>query len=886
MNRTEAIQSFLKEHAPADLAMLYHHDLECQVNVLPRSGVRVTGTTSSGHSWHGWRDEVTGEVWKEFRIPWGNLTYVDKPMGFSLELHAEAIGLTGWDWAKRVSRWVGFDFDTLVGHVKGLTDAELNKVLETCQTIPWVTSRRSKSGKGLHLYVFLDPPVPTNGRQEHAAVAKAVLARMAGITGLDLQSQVDKLGGNLWVWHRDTKPGGLAVINRGIPYTDLPANWRDNVPVVEGKRSRLKLPWAGEAEEAGVEDLVGKTRRVPLDDEHRRLLGFLATTKANWWWDQERHMLVCHTSSLKAAHGELKLKGLFYSNSQGKDPNDQNCFAFPAPNGAWAVRRHGVGTLEHPAWDRDPKGWTRCTLNAPAELRAAGMAHGGLEDKRGAFCFQKAALALLALKDLGAFHVPEVPVLWSQREASLLRLKSGKVLFSTRRESQDPGVEGWLANKKGDAWECLVGIDGEQVNEVEPPDELLRHVVAMGEDAGWYLRSRGAWVLEPKTNVVTAMIASGVNRNELDVTLGQAVLNHWELVNVPFEDEYPGNRRWNKDAARLAFTPGEGTHPTWNAILNHVGHHLNDTVRLHPWCKQHGLASGRDYLLHWVASLIQEPLEPLPYLFLYSGEATETGKSTFHEMLRLLFTRGCVRADKALTNPQGFNGELAGAVLAVVEETNVRHSKMAADRIKDWVTGRTILIHPKTKTPYEQQNATHWVQCSNPADYCPILPGDTRITMIYVAPFEGEEVPKHELMPMLKAEAPAFLSTVKRLDLPPPNSRLRIPVLETQDKREQQAGNRTDLQAWLEDFTFMVPGQAVRLQDLYEAFMKRLPSEKRVHWVKRRFSRELPPHLPRGRYTGTGDIHVGNISLEQNMVPGRDPRPLVLKGERLALKGE
>src|SRR5690349_15258914 len=160
MLRTDVIRSFLASNANPELAHLYNADMECQVNVAQDGGERVEGDWQ-GHHWTGWKAD--GETWKSFRIPWkasSTPEYVDRPLKFSTK-HFEAIGMTGWDWKARVSRWVGFDFDAVIGHVQGLSATELDDIKDRVSKVDWVTVRRSKGGLGLHLYVFLDPPVPT-----------------------------------------------------------------------------------------------------------------------------------------------------------------------------------------------------------------------------------------------------------------------------------------------------------------------------------------------------------------------------------------------------------------------------------------------------------------------------------------------------------------------------------------------------------------------------------------------------------------------------------------------------------------------------------------------------------------------------------------------------
>jgi hypothetical protein len=161
-----------------------------------------------------------------------------------------------------------------------------------------------------------------------------------------------------------------------------------------------------------------------------------------------------------------------------------------------------------------------------------------------------------------------------------------------------------------------------------------------------------------------------------------------------------------------------------------------------------------------------------------------------------------------LTNPQGFNRTLAGAILCFVEETDLSSSSrgMAYNRIKNWVTGDNISIHPKGIDPYLMPNTTHWVQCANKREACPVFPwvqcankreaspvfpGDTRIVVIDVPPLSCEEIPwTTKMKPLLEQEAPDFLRMILDLPLPTPAGRLWLPVLETSAKREAIAQTR------------------------------------------------------------------------------------------------
>lgn len=345
--------------------------------------------------------------------------------------------------------------------------------------------------------------------------------------------------------------------------------------------------------------------------------------------------------------------------------------------------------------------------------------------------------------------------------------------------------------------------------------ELVRSVVSAGTGAGWFVATRRGWIAHRFAEARALAAAYSGEDEDPAAILGAAVEDPWELVNRPFRPEYPEGeeaRLWNRDAAQLAFEPAPGKHPTWDLVLDRAGCGLDYAVAHDPWCQANGVRTGGDYLRLWAAALLQDPLEPLPFLFFYGPQ--NTGKSSFHEALSTLMTRGYVDAKTALTSPGTFTGELAGALLCYADEIDLRSNKGAHTKIKEWVTARQLLIHTKGRTPYPQVNSTHWVQTANELDHCPILPGDTRITAIAVAPLEeGEEIPKRELMRRLRAEAPAFLHTAVSLQLPGAPGRLRVPVIETGEKREAMRANRTELEVFLdenEDWLALTPEEVAK----------------------------------------------------------------------------
>jgi hypothetical protein len=278
ITKSQAIKRFLNYSTHQDLADLYSLDMECQVNVAQDGGDRID-EVFQGKPWHGWSDGLT--TWKSFRIPYkANIKpeYDDKEIKFDLAAHAEGIGMTGWDWKHKLSRWVAYDFDAIIGHsdkhTKKLTNEELEKVKKAALAIPWVTVRKSTSGKGIHLYIFLEP-IHTSNHNEHAALARSILGQMTALTQFDFQTRVDACGGNMWVWHRKMKnTDGLTVLKQGniLSKSKIPKNWKDHVKVISGHR-RKNLPQNIEdkGQRDAFEELCGQRPFTPLDEGHKKL---------------------------------------------------------------------------------------------------------------------------------------------------------------------------------------------------------------------------------------------------------------------------------------------------------------------------------------------------------------------------------------------------------------------------------------------------------------------------------------------------------------------------------------------------------------------------------------------------------------------------------------
>lgn len=541
-----------------------------------------------------------------------------------------------------------------------------------------------------------------------------------------------------------------------------------------------------------------------------------------------------------------------------------NCFAFPLRNGAWVLRRYSKGCSEDPSWF-DRQGWTQCYFNKEPDLATAASINEGIEMPGGGFHFKYAVHAQNCLKLLGVELSLEE---WAKmRKTKIKQQKDNRLLVEIEHEDADPNFQGWFLDKK--SWKRLFSISNQSVfePEIRNYDDMVRHLVSSGdEDYGWAICSDGHWREEPLAHVKVALESLGMKANEVKNILGACVLKSWKVVNMPFKEEYPGDRRWNRCGVRFRHTLSLNenlTFPHWMRILEHLGRNL-DPFMTTDWCKQNGILKGSDYLQCWISSLFKNPEEPLPYLFFFGEQ--NTGKSILHEAISLLITNGVIRADHALNSGGSFNAELENAILCVIEETDLQKNKTAYNRIKDWVTARHLSIHKKGSTPYLVPNTTHYIQCGNDLKNCPVFPGDSRITVIRVDPIR-ELIPKRDLITLLEKEASDFLTHIMNLELPPITDRLAIPIINTDDKLQAQETNKSPLEVFIDEECYFIPGSVVTFAEFYDKFTDWNGSNNIAEWSKIRVSKELPQRFPTGRLSSTSTKHIGNISFNQATQP-------------------
>ena len=853
ITRVEEIEKFVKLKCNQDFVTRFTKSKQLHVIVNPGNGRQVEEKHKS------WTDGV--ETWYNFVV--NDYEQSLKQIGFDFVKHVEAIGLTGWDWKDKATHWVGFDFDSITNHKEGLRDFEIKNIIDQLTDIDWVELRYSKSGKGIHVYVHFDPIIPTKDRNDHGALARAVIHKLSALVAFPFKDKVDVMGSNLWIWHKKSDPNlGFVQIKKSIKLDFTGEDWTKHIDVISKKATKTYI------NNQDIDDLANKKNIISLDGEHKKLIHWLQDNNCMWWWDQDRNLLVCHTSDLKKAHKDLGLKGMFDTVATGREKPDSNCYAFPIKHGGWTVRRFGKGVKETPGWDTDNSGWTRCYLNVNIDLKTAARCHGGLEAPSGAQIFNSADSIIQAAEALGV--MVDIPPAAAYCEGKMKEHKDGRLIIEIHDKDNKLAsqMNDWV--HEGRTWKRI--FNKQKVFTVEEEnfqhDDLIRHIISQtGEDHGWSLFSDGQWNFENLNHVKLALESMGIKSGEVKNILGSNVMKYWKLVNIPFSIEYPGGRQWNRNSALMKFQPStmipesliQGC-PTWYKILDHIGKSLDSILINNEWGLNNGVVTGADYLTCWIASLFQEPTLPLPFLFLYGPE--NAGKSILHEALSELIIRGVVRADNALISQSNFNAELENAVLGVIEEINLGKNPVAANRIKDYVTSREIQIHRKGQTPYSIPNTLHFTQCSNSIGACPVFIGDSRIVVFYVEALGKTLIPKKHLIEDLIKEAPSFMSYILNLQIPKSNDRLNVPVITTSEKEILMEQNKTAIEMFLNDECHYCGGSWVEFNHFYDKFISYLGATTEIY-SKIRVGKAINPPYLKGRNPTNNHVMVANLSFDK-----------------------
>ena len=139
------------------------------------------------------------------------------------------------------------------------------------------------------------------------------------------------------------------------------------------------------------------------------------------------------------------------------------------------------------------------------------------------------------------------------------------------------------------------------------------------------------------------------------------------------------------------------------------------------------------------------------------------------------------------------------------------------------------------------------------APVCPVLPGDTRITMVYVSPLDPADlIPKEQLLQQLRKEAPDFMAEILGLEIPASGDRLNVPVVMTSEKMTAERASQSRLEEFIAECCFHVTGSMIKYSEFVDRFYEWLDASEKYDWSKHKVGKALPHTCPRADVPSTG----------------------------------
>jgi hypothetical protein len=691
----------------------------------------------------------------------------DGPVDFHPELISHW-GTTWWNWRDGQTEAVFLEYDH--GHgPHALDDAGIAQTDQWASRLPYVVVCTSKGGKGRHWLGLLEKPLPAKTRKEHIRNCRWVRDRVLADLGVTELPTCAAPGSMQHIWHHAPKAGGFRLLK---PATSRLAIDPPPPETEAEKKASAKAKQDGPAD---------------WDKTHK---GVFATMEAAGWpvihkKRDGQPMVQLHSAGLLHDFRTNRRAGRYSTLSQGHDKSKPNAYAFPRENGGLAVYRFQVEE-ETDDWRVTDKGDLLCLYNVPVSFREAVKTCGGF-DRRGNAIVKDAdeAFRLLGVN----LAIPEA---LKGREVTLRR--GGSTLFVSIPGTKEENAPGWKYHRKNWEYDLPNALPEMPVNMYE---DRLRYTSDKHKGKSWTMKDdRGGWLDVSESGAKTWLTGFGLGKYDVAEVMQFHLERNHQLVQIPFAEEDQPGRVWNRfGAKRVQEAPGE--FPAIRAILEHVGKNLTPVVRQDAWCQEHRIATGAEYLALWAAVMFRHPERRLPGLFMWS-EIQSIGKSTYGRMLSRGFqdAHGWTELRKELTRDD-FNDRMRGAALCLLEEVDLSANFAAYQLVKNYIDNPSITIRGIYVKAETERNYTHFIHTANYRNFCPIYPGDTRIVMWRVDPYEGPDLDwTGTLCAIVDGQMPAFLHHLLKLELPPSSGRLYLPILDTEDRREAMAERKAEIQGW------------------------------------------------------------------------------------------
>lgn len=241
------------------------------------------------------------------------------------------------------------------------------------------------------------------------------------------------------------------------------------------------------------------------------------------------------------------------------------------------------------------------------------------------------------------------------------------------------------------------------------------------------------------------------------------------FVNLPSHDDYRRVIRNFYNLYRpLAYKPSEEDlrvhgFPYIYSTLEHIFGKDNRGRGLKPGDAGYDENSQFDIGVDYIQLLYQKPMQNLPILCLVSNERG-TGKTSLLDLLYTMFDENAVIVgnDNVQSN---FNSILAGRLVVGVDESSLADNKGFTEKLKMWSTSTKQTIENKGKDPYQIDNFTKYILCSNnETRFIYASNEEVRFWVRKVPPFpEGQKVGKVKIF--YEEEVPAFMAWLNQREM-------------------------------------------------------------------------------------------------------------------------
>lgn len=215
-----------------------------------------------------------------------------------------------------------------------------------------------------------------------------------------------------------------------------------------------------------------------------------------------------------------------------------------------------------------------------------------------------------------------------------------------------------------------------------------------------------------------------------------------------------------------------------------------------------GAVEASEYLLNYLAHMIQRPDRLPSSAIILQSEEQGTGKTTFMDMLRtLLGRRYCDTTADASTVVGQFNSSAMGKVLLHLEEAVAPNDRVVESKVKALITNETMTYNAKGLAAVQGRNYARVFMTSNAQQVAHLTRHDRRMFVLNVSPKHANDTQfwgaSHQAYPQ---EREAFMHALQTRDISTYRPSV-IPHTKAKDKQklESVVGPDLVLRTFLED---------------------------------------------------------------------------------------